>query len=137
MDIMVIFQSIQRVGDYRIIILPFILMVIDLLTGISEAWATGHIKSYRMREGLNRKFGEISIIIIGLVFHWLINIPFYLVGALIFYIILMELISICENLDKMNLPIPKWIKKSLKNAELKIQEEPFVDKDEDNGKQIK
>ena len=137
MDIMVIFQSIQRVGNYRVIILPFILMVIDLLTGISEAWSTGHIKSYRMREGLNRKFGEISIIIIGLVFHWLINIPFYLVGALIFYIILMELISICENLDKMNLPIPKWIKKSLKNAELKIQEESFVDKDEDNGKQIK
>ena len=43
----------------------------------------------------------------------------------------MELISICENLDKMGVPIPKFIKKALRNAEYKIQNDDPNKKDGD------
>jgi phage-related holin len=34
----------------------------------------------------------------------------------------MELISICENLDKMGVPIPKFISKALADAQKKLEE---------------
>ena len=35
----------------------------------------------------------------------------------------MEMISICENLDKLGVPIPKFVKKALRSAEEKITQE--------------
>lgn len=50
-------------------------------------------------------------------------IPKYIVYGFAVYVVIMELISICENLDKMGVPIPKFIKTALRNAEYKIQNE--------------
>ena len=38
------------------------------------------------------------------------------------YIVIMELISLSENLDKMGVPLPKPLKKALRNAEYKAKE---------------
>jgi hypothetical protein len=35
----------------------------------------------------------------------------------------MELVSIFENLDKMGVPIPKFVKKALRNASYKLENE--------------
>lgn len=109
--------------DYKLLLLPFILMVFDFLTGISHAWATGHLKSYKMREGLNKKVGEICILLVGYIFTWTINAPKYIMIALTIYIVIMELISLSENLDRMGVPLPKFIKKALRNAEYKVTKE--------------
>lgn len=123
MDTKLIFESLKQTNEYRIFVIPFALMLVDFVTGIFHAWSTGHLKSYKMREGLNRKVAELSILIIGYLFTWTLGLPKYIIAALIFYIIIMELVSICENLDKMGVKIPKFIQKALKNAEYKIQNE--------------
>lgn len=123
MELELLLNQIKSVNSYRVLILPFSLMVIDFLTGVFNAWATGHLKSYRMREGLNKKFAEISIIVVSLIFTWVLMIPKYIVYSFAVYVVIMELISICENLDKMGVPIPKFIKNALRNAEYKIQNE--------------
>lgn len=123
MELELLLNQIKTVDSYRVLILPFSLMVIDFLTGVFNAWATGHLKSYRMREGLNKKFAEISIIVVSLIFTWVLMIPKYIVYGFAVYVVIMELISICENLDKMGVPIPKFIKAALRNAEYKIQNE--------------
>lgn len=113
--------QLKEVDSYRLLILPFVLMIIDFVTGIFNAWATGHLKSYKMREGLNKKFAEISMITISILFTWVLEMPNYISYGITVYVVLMELISICENLDKMGAPIPKFVKKALRNAEYKIQ----------------
>lgn len=122
MDLNEMLQMISSTDNYRVLLVPFALMVFDFVTGVSHAWATGHLKSYRMREGLNKKVGEITMIIIGCLFNWALNVPKYVVYGIVLYVIIMELISICENLDKMGVPIPKFVKKALRNAEEKIQD---------------
>ena len=96
-----------------ILLVPTCLMGFDVLTGVVHAWSTGHLKSYRMREGLGRKFGEITILCIGQIFTVGMNLPWYILPGISFYIIVMELVSICENLKKLGLPMPKFIDKAL------------------------
>lgn len=115
-------EAMASAEDYKLLLLPFILMVLDFLTGITHAWATGHLKSYKMREGLNKKVGEICILLVGYIFTWTINAPKYLMIGLTIYIVIMELISLSENLDKMGVPLPKPLKKALRNAEYKATE---------------
>ena len=87
-----------------------------------------------MREGLAKKCGESLVLVIGELFTVAIAMPPYFIVALSGYIIIMELISICENLDKLGVPIPGWVKKSLKNAEEKIQNDPKnKDKEDEDG----
>lgn len=116
-------NSMVTANEYKLILLPFILMVIDFLTGITHAWATGHLKSYKMRDGLNKKVGEIAIMLIGYVFTWTISAPRYIMLGITIYIVVMELVSLSENLDKMGVPLPKPLKNALRNAEYKINKE--------------
>ena len=115
-------EAMASAEDYKLLLLPFILMVLDFLTGITHAWATGHLKSYKMREGLNKKVGEICILLVGYILTWTINAPKYIMIGLTIYIVIMELISLSENLDKMGVPLPKPLKKALRNAEYKAKE---------------
>ena len=114
-------DAIASAEDYRLLLLPFILMVIDFLSGIYYAWTSGHLKSYKMRDGLNKKVGEIGILLVGYAFTWCINAPKYIMIGITIYIVIMELISFAENLDKIGVPLPKFIKKALRNAEYKIK----------------
>ena len=124
-------EAMSTAEDYKLLLLPFILMVLDFLTGITHAWATGHLKSYKMRDGLNKKVGEICILLVGYIFTWTINAPKYLMIGLTIYIVIMELISLSENLDKMGVPLPKPLRKALRNAEYKaIEGEKKEDKKE-------
>lgn len=133
MDINELYNSMITAEHFRVLLVPFVLMVLDFLTGVSHAWATGHLKSYKMREGLNRKFAEICIIAIGVLFRWAINLPDYIVIGLTIYVLIMELVSISENLDKMGVPLPKWIQKALRNAEYKIQNENLKSNEKKDG----
>ena len=126
-------DAMSTAENYRLLLLPFILMVIDFLTGISHAWATGHLKSYKMREGLNKKVGEISILLVGYIFTWTINAPKYLMIGITIYIVIMELISLSENLDKMGVPLPKPLRSALRNSEYKAKE----GKEKEGGKDDK
>ena len=96
-------------------------MGIDFITGTVNAWIKGEIDSSKMRKGLGKKIGEITAILIGEMFVMAFNLSDFLVDAISLYIIIMELISICENLEKLGVPIPKFIKKALAITNEKIQ----------------
>ena len=52
-----------------VLLIPVSLMGFDVLTGYLNAWLKGEVKSYRMREGLVKKVGEITILVIGKRFY--------------------------------------------------------------------
>lgn len=122
--------------NYWVIIIPSVLMVLDILTGVIHAWATGHLKSYKMREGLNHKAGELCVLLIGELFTYGMQLPAVFIHAVSGYVIFMELISIIENLDKMGVPMPKFVTSALRNAKDKIDNpsKPEGKEDTDNAK---
>ena len=117
-----VFKQIKFANDFWVVMLPAILMALDIVTGFVNAWSKNDIKSSVMRQGLARKFGELVVIAIGQLFFYGVGLPKYIVAGISTYIILMELISICENLKKLGVPIPKFISRALASAEKQIDE---------------
>ena len=108
-------------NDLWIVMVPVILMSLDIFTGVINAWIKNEIKSSKLREGLGKKFGELSVILIGELFVIAFSLPILVASGFSFYIVIMELISICENLEKLGVPIPKFIRKALAEANENIQ----------------
>lgn len=98
--------------------LPFILMIVDIITGYYNAWEKKEIKSSKMRDGLGKKIAEISYILIGFLFSIAFNMPAISIFISI-YIIYMELMSIAENTAKLGVPMPKILSDKLNNKEEK------------------
>jgi toxin secretion/phage lysis holin len=98
---------------WYIIIVPMVMMAFDYLTGIMKAWHNHDIQSSKLRDGLNRKFGEVIVIIISLFLQYFIGLPKEITTFVSIYIIVMELISIIENLDAIGVKVPKFIKDRL------------------------
>lgn len=131
-----ILNKVKFANEIWVFIIPGVLMAIDILTGSLNAWAKSNFKSFKMREGLVKKCGEITILAIGQLFTVGLVLPTYIMSGVSFYIIFMELISICENLQKMGVPIPKFIKKALDDTERALEEKESVDfkkEDTDDG----
>lgn len=132
-----IIESIKFRDDTWIFLVPFSLMVFDILTGVIHAWAIGHLKSYRMREGLSRKFAEISILVIVQIFVYGINVPKYILAFFSLYVCFMEIVSLCENLKKMGVKLPKFIDRALVSMEEQLQNGiELVDKDNKKDKEV-
>lgn len=129
-----IIAKVQFSNTAWVFIIPIVLMGIDYATGILNAWLKGEIKSKKMREGLAKKFGELCVLVIGAIFSYGLAIPVIILNFVSIYIMVMESISICENLNKLGVPIPKFIKKALSEANETIQNgtknEEKEDKDE-------
>lgn len=135
-DFRKVLESVKFVNEVWVFMIPGILMAIDILTGSLNAWAKRDFKSFKMRQGLVKKCGEVTILGIGELFTIGMILPTYIMSGISFYIIFMELISICENLQKMGVPIPKFIKKALSDTEKALEDKESVDskkEDTDNG----
>lgn len=135
-------EELRFANELWIFLVPAILMAIDVITGSINAWANKDFKSLKMRQGLVKKSGEITILMIGTLFKFAFGLPWYIVAGVAFYIIFMELISICENLDKMGVPIPKFISKALSSAQKQLEDKAEKklkdgEKDESGGNEHK
>ena len=106
-----------------LLVLPVAMMAIDIVTGVINAWKQKDFQSSKMRSGLAKKAGEILIIVIGVLFTYGMGAPEYIIKFVSLYIIVMELMSIMENLDKLGVPLPKAIKEVINNAGHAMQEE--------------
>ena len=128
-------KNISFTHRYWILLLPLILMAADIVTGWIQATINGTWDSTKMRIGLFRKSGELLVIVVAYVICIAVSLPFDVSAFIAVYIIAMELISICENLDQAGLPVPVWITRRLKKVAKDLSEdepeelEPF---DEDN-----
>lgn len=117
--------------DLWTVILPMILMAIDIITGVTNAWIKKELDSSILRKGLGKKLGEISAILIGEIFVVAFGLTMFLADGISLYIIIMELISICENFEELGVPIPKFIKRALAITNEKILEEDKKDGKDD------
>lgn len=109
-------QGFEFRNAFWCLILPIILMGFDILTGFVNAWAKREIQSKKLRTGLSKKVGEIAILVIGEFISFALRVPPEVMKFLSLYIILMEIVSIFENLNKMGVPIPKFISNVLNNV---------------------
>lgn len=112
------------------IMIPIALMALDILTGLVNAWIKNEIDSAKLRKGLAKKMGEISVILIGELFVIGFCLPSVVFTGISIYLVIMELISICENLEKIGVPIPKFIKNALAITNDKIQNGSNEEKEE-------
>ena len=114
-NLMTIIETIHFNNMLWLLLIPAAMMGIDILTGLIYAFITNTFMSAKMRSGLGKKVGELLIIVIGLLFTVGMNLPTEILKGIALYIIFMELMSILENLDKLGVPIPAFISKTLNN----------------------
>lgn len=100
-------------NSWYILIVPLVLMGFDFLSGFLKAWNAKNIQSSILRSGISKKFGEIIIIVLSLFLQYSIGLPKEISIFIAIYISIMEIISILENLEKLGVRIPKWIKERL------------------------
>lgn len=122
-EIKELLNSFHFANDIWTVMIPVILMAIDIITGITNAWIRKELDSSVLRKGLGKKLGEISAILIGEIFVVGFGLTMLLADGISLYVIIMELISICENLEQLGVPIPKFVKKALAIANKEIQNE--------------
>jgi len=121
-------SNISFTHRYWIILLPLILMAADIVTGWIQASINGTWDSTKMRKGLYRKSGEIMIVAVAFAVQEAISLPVDVTAFISGYIIVMEILSVCENLDQAGLPMPTWITKRLKKAaDTLTNEDPIED----------
>lgn len=118
------------------IIVLIVVMLLDWLSGTTAAWINGELSSRAGIIGAVRKVGRLCLVAVGMVLDYIIaagvaaagaELPIDMaVGLLVtFWLIINELISVVENVDKAGVPIPNFLRKALKSAEKStdIQEE--------------
>ena len=106
-----IIANLKFTNERIAILLPLILIVIDILTGVINAWIKGELDSSKMREGIGHKFAECVFISVGILLDVFFGLHSIYIG-LIIYISLMEIISIAENCTKLGF-IPKCLEDKL------------------------
>ena len=116
-------------NELWVLFIPLGLMAIDILTGIIKAWAHNDFQSAVMRAGLAKKAGEIMILVVGELISFGLSIPGAVMDGISFYIIFMEIMSILENVDELGVPIPKFVKDVINNANEQLQNGPKKDDD--------
>lgn len=113
----------QFTSEFWMVLLPVAMMAIDIVTGFINAWMKGEVKSSVLRQGIAKKTGELIIILLGELFVMGMNLPIAICAGISLYIIIMELVSIFENLQKLGVPIPKFVSKALSSTAKKINED--------------
>lgn len=111
-----IINKIQFTHRYWVLLLPLILMSADIVTGWIQATINNTWDSTKMRTGLFRKSGEMLVIILAWAISIAISIPVDIAAWIAIYICIMEVISVCENLDQAGVPMPVWITRKLKKV---------------------
>ena len=133
-EINALLEKIHFTSSLWVIAIPIILMTVDIFTGLTNAWIKKEVDSSKLRKGLGKKIGEIATLFVGEIFIVGLNVSTMLVSGISIYLIVMELISICENLEKLGVPIPSFIRKALAVTNDNIvNDKPKADKEEENS----
>ena len=104
------------------IIVLMVMMIIDYLSGMSAAWSEGTLSSKAGAKGIVKKVSYMALIVVAMGVDYLIysgivaadinigyNMWFGLLVAV--WLIINEMISILENLSRLGVPIPEFLKK--------------------------
>ena len=119
---------------FWVFLLPLVLMAADVITGWIQASVNGTWDSTKMRKGLFRKSGELLIIIVAYVIYEAIALPVDVPVFISGYVVIMEILSVLENLDQAGVPVPAWLTRRLKKAADALSEDDPVDGSDDGTK---
>jgi len=115
------------------LIVLFAVMVLDYISGISAAWMTGQLDSRIGLMGIVKKVCYLLIVAVGMALDYLIGIlggtlgveldgVFFTGLLVIVWLIINECISILENADEMQLPVPAFVGALLKRLKRHTEE---------------
>lgn len=108
-------------NEWWVLFTPLIIMGVDIITGVVKAWVSKNFEASIMRTGLGKKAGEVAILIVGELLSYALNLPGIVMDAVSFYIIFMEAMSIMENVNQLGIPIPKFVRDAINNANDQLQ----------------
>lgn len=106
MDLNQIISNLNFSSVFWQVIASLIFMIGDYVSGFIQAVINNNVDSKIMREGLFRKILLILVILLSFIFQYAFNIP--LISKVVcIYIIIMEIVSILENLKKAGVDLGK------------------------------
>lgn len=113
-----------------------IMMVIDYISGMTAAWIRNELSSKIGAKGIVRKVGYMGLIVVAMVVDYLIYSGLVMInvnpnyemffGILVsIWLIINEMISILENLSKIGVPIPAFLKKIVKKLKIAAEKKEY------------
>lgn len=129
---------------FNALLIPIIVlvtvMVIDYISGMTSAKRTGELSSRLGVMGILKKVGYLALVAVGMVVDYLISSALVHVGVhiqinycfamiIIIWLIVNELISILENLGEIGVPIPEFLRKSIKKIKDGVENKAGEDDD--------
>lgn len=112
-----VLQSFRFRNEWWVLILPISLMAIDVVTGLLKAFVTKTFQSSVLRAGGCKKAGEVAVLGVGELFTCALMLPDYVMIMVSAYIVFMEIMSIIENVDKLGVPIPAFVRDVVNNVD--------------------
>ena len=108
-------DTVQYTHQYWIFLLPMLGAMADIITGWIQASINATWDSTKMRKGLFRKGGELLVVVLAFVTEYALQVAAqaHIATFLSIYIVIMEALSVLENLDQAGVPIPPIIRDRL------------------------
>ena len=111
------------------IIVLLVMMLIDYASGMAAAWTEGELSSKVGARGILKKVGYMALIAVAMGIDYLIctgvanagvDIPcgMWLGLMVAVWLIINEMISILENLSRLGVPVPSFLKKIIKKLKV-------------------
>ena len=104
-------------NEWWVLVLPISLMFVDVITGLLKAFMTKTFQSSVLRAGGCKKAGEVAVLGVGELFTCALVLPDYVMILISAYIVFMEIMSIIENVDKLGVPIPAFVRDVVNNVD--------------------
>jgi len=101
---------------YWIFLLPLLGAGADIVTGWIQATINNTWDSTKMRKGLYRKGGELLAVLLTWVICIALVLPMDVATFVAAYIVIMEVVSVIENLDQAGVPMPAWLTHKLQKV---------------------
>ena len=110
----------------------FCVMIADYITGMTAAWHEGKINSRKGAAGIVRKLGYFMLICVGIGCDYILLSTMEKLGhntqdvftislLITIWLILNELISILENLAKIDVPIPEFLTRLINKLKISAE----------------
>ena len=113
------------------IIMLICAMIIDYITGMLAASYNSELSSQKGIKGIVKKVGYLALVLASMIIDWLIsqglqqiniNLHYSVFFAVLVavWLIINELISTLENLSRMGVPIPNFLKKIINKLKMTV-----------------
>lgn len=106
-ELLEIFKDFQFNGFVWQILAPLIFSLADIITGYIQALINNNVDSKKMRVGLWHKALITIVIALSFVIQFAFNLN-HITSVVGIYVIVMEIVSILENLQKAGVPLGKF-----------------------------